>query len=194
VSWGAYVDESMRQRPNAEGVYVIAAAVLQTDEADDTRDALVKLGHGKRPFHWRLSEPADQDRAVELVAALGTMQVVVVATKLDNKRQERGRRYCLERLLWELDQLGVERVWLDARSPHLNRRDLALVDALRSRGVLRSGLRIDFCQFFNGINGEILLWIPDIVAGAVSAAHGDGVHRFVVPLREVLVEVQIELQ
>jgi hypothetical protein len=184
----------MRQRPNAEGVYVIAAAVIEADDTEDARESLAKLGHGKRPFHWRLSEPRDQDRAVELVGTLEAVHLVVVAQRLDNRRQERGRRQCLERLLWELDQLGVADVWLDARSKHLNARDLALVDALRARGVLGRGLRIDFCRFFNGVDGEILLWIPDIVAGAFSAAHGDGVQRFAAPLRDVVAEVQIQLR
>jgi hypothetical protein len=128
----------MRQRPDAEGIYVIAAAVVRSDEIDDLREALGKLG--RRPFHWRLSDPPDQDRAVDLVAALAAVHVVVVATKLDNKRQERGRRQCLERLLWELDQLGVRQAWLDQRSEHLNARDLALVDAMRFVGRLADDL------------------------------------------------------
>lgn len=49
-----------------------------------------------------------------------------------------------------------------------------MVDALRTRGVIPKSLRLDFERPRN----EPMLWVPDVVAGAVSASHaGDREHR-----------------
>jgi hypothetical protein len=53
-------------------------------------------------------------------------------------------------------------------------------------------LRVEFGRYFNGVDGEVLLWVPDIVAGAVGAARGDGDFQFVEPIRDLLVEIDIE--
>lgn len=48
----------------------------------------------------------------------------------------------------------------------LNRKDLKLVDALRAEGTMARALRVDF-----GLPSvEPMLWVPDAIAGAVSAA------------------------
>ncbi|WP_253756539.1 hypothetical protein [Hamadaea flava] len=124
---------------------------------------------------------------------MDAFHVVVIAQPMDSVRQERARRGALQRLLWELDQLSVGLVLLDRRTDSLNRRDRALVDALRGSGVLRPTLVIDFAHSYNGIDGEILLWIPDIVAGAAAAAHGDGDRSFLDPMGHLVLEIPLEL-
>lgn len=52
---------------------------------------------------------------------------------------------------------------------------------------------VDFAHSFNGVDGEILLWIPDIVAGAVAAARGDGDGQLLTPMVDSVVEIMIDL-
>ena len=114
----AYADESMRApRPGSPGVYVMAAAVLNTADVDDCRADVRSLSPRPRTrFHWR-DEPARRRRqAVSLVAERCPQHVTVAGSPLDPPRQERARRLCLQRLLPELEHLGVTHVWLDARS------------------------------------------------------------------------------
>ena len=189
MSWVAYADESMRHRPDRTGLYVLAAAVFDPVETEKLRDEARHLGQGSQRFHWRDESPSRRRKAVAAVAALDSLHFVVVGTGLDGRRQERGRRQCLTRLLWELGECGVDEARLDARRPEQNARDIALVDALRSRRQIRDELRLDFARSVT----EPLVWLPDIVAGAVSAARGDGDHQYVTMLERVLTEYAIEL-
>ena len=104
----------------------------------------------------------------------------MVGAPLDPRRQERGRRICLERLLYELEAAGVSAVSLEERTLTLNKKDLFMVHAWRARHVIGHGLRVDH----GDPTKEPLLWLPDIVAGAVMATHrGDGRWRdAIVPL------------
>jgi hypothetical protein len=190
VGWWAFVDESMRQRHDKSGIYFLAAAILDPSMAEDLRLAARGLAHGRRRFHWRYEEPSDRRKAVGMIGGLDMLHLVVVGTGLDNARQERGRRQCMERLLWELSGAGVSHVWLDARRPQQNRRDLQVVDRLRIRQMLAADLQVDFAYS----QEEPLAWLPDIVAGAVSAAIGDGDHQYLMPLAAVMFDmITIEL-
>lgn len=182
----------MRLNAGEPGLYILAAALVDGEEADSVREAIANLGHGKRRFHWRVEEPRDQRRAVRLLARFTMVYVVVVSVSLDGRRQERGRRQCLERLLWELDQLGVDGVWLDRRTESLNARDRLMINKMSVRGMLSSDMRVEFGRYFNGVDGEALLWIPDIVAGAIGAARCDGDARFVEPIKDAVLEIDIE--
>jgi hypothetical protein len=190
VSWVAYVDESMRQRVDGSGLYVLAAAVFDPAEADGLRVAMTELSGRDRRFHWRDVQPAERGKAVTVVASLDALHLVVVGVGLDNPRQERGRRQCMTQLLWKLDQTGVTHVWLDARRPNQNARDQALVAALRARRLLGPNLLMDFAHAAE----EPLTWLPDIVAGAVSAAYGDNEVQYLAPLETVLIDtIMIDL-
>jgi hypothetical protein len=192
VTWVAYVDESMRQRTDGSGIYVLAAAVIPEDRVADVRESARGLGgpgQRKRRFHWRDAQDRDREAAAVRVASLDAIHLVAVGAGMDNPRQERARRQCMERLLWELEDCGAKGVWFESRKSHQNALDLAAVAALRARRVLKSAIRVDFAL----PSVEPLVWLPDVVAGAVSAARGDGDERFVSPLRPVLTEFEVEL-
>ena len=159
--------------------------MLDPTEADTIRATVRTLAHGTRRFHWRNEESKDRRKAAGVLGAIESLHVVVVGTGLDNARQERGRRQCLERLMWELSAAGVSHVWMDARRPHQNRRDLAFVGRLRGRGILPDDLAVDFAQ----AGQEPLTWMPDIVAGAVGAALREGEFQYLVALESVLSDV-----
>jgi hypothetical protein len=98
----------------------VAAAMLDPADADDIRIAVRALAHGGRRFHWRNEESKDRRKAASVVSDLDSLHVIVVGTGLDNARQERGRRECLERLLWELAGAGSAMCgWTPAVPPRI---------------------------------------------------------------------------
>jgi hypothetical protein len=156
---------------------------------DSVRDAVSKLARKQLPFHWREAGPRQRRAAVELLSQLDAVHCVVVGTGLDGARQERHRRKCLQRLLWELDQFGVSHIRLDARRREQNDADSAAVAAWRAQRVLSSELRVDHVR----ARAEPLVWIADIVAGAVTAARADGDEQHLKPLESMLHEITITL-
>ncbi|MDL5487464.1 hypothetical protein [Microbacterium wangruii] len=103
------MDESMRAAgDDIEGaVYILAATVADPAECDTIREALrdLKLGNGPK-LHWK--DENDDRRALigAAVAEMPVMHTVVVGTPLDQRKQERARRKCMERLFYELHTLG----------------------------------------------------------------------------------------
>ena len=164
----AWVDESI-QAPRREqpGVYYLAAAVADPDECEPTREVLrglVRRRHGR--LHWRDELPDQQEKIAVAIGSQDLAHVIVVATPVDTRRQERARRLCMQRLLFELDQLGVAQVWLETRHDSLNRRDVVMVDALRSNGTISSAIHVDFAK----PKDDPMLWVSDAVAGIISLA------------------------
>jgi hypothetical protein len=190
VALVAYGDESMRQRRDRPGIYVVAATVFESNRADEFAARVVKLGRGRRAFHWRDEEERDRRRAIEAVGDLDALHLAVVGIGLDGGRQERHRRQCLLRLIWELEEARVPHLWLDDRRPHQNADDLAAVAAWRASRVLPTpGLKVDFVDA--AVNPLVVL--PDIVAGAVGSAQADGDGGRLKPLAPSLEVITIEL-
>ncbi|MGL5825832.1 MAG: hypothetical protein ACRCYU_13640 [Nocardioides sp.] len=181
----AWVDESVHVEA---GLYVLAAVVADPVDRDTHYPALrAHLRSPRQRLHWRDEEAKDRVLIAETIAALELAHVVVVAGSLNPKRQERGRRKCLECLLVQLGD-GVGRVWFESRGKALDRRDLEMVTALRTQSVLPERVRVDFARPLD----EPMLWIPDAVAGAVAAARkGTGIYR--AALGEGLVELDVGL-
>lgn len=184
----AWVDESIHV---GNRLYLLAAAVAPCDEKqlDDCRDRLRSLvRHARRRLHWNSEEERD---LVAIAAAIATMpltNIVVTATRLDPKRQERARRKCLEQLLHRLAADQVEHVWLESRDAIGNKRDLTMVATLRSAHALPASIRVDHARPLD----EPMLWLPDSVAGAVAASH-DGQPHYRAPLEHMLEEITFEL-
>ena len=63
------------------------------------------------------------------------------------------------------------------------------LELLRARREVRKTLRMNFARGTD----EPLVWLPDIVAGAVSAARGDGDQQYLTPLEAMLTEYTIYL-
>jgi hypothetical protein len=193
VGWVAYVDESMRQRSDGEGIYVIAAAILDDEDAGSIRQRVKALARTRRSrIHWRDATEAERRKAVAAIVELEVLHLVVVGTRLNLRAQERCRRLCLRRLLWEVGAAGVGQVWLESRTASLNAKDYAAVEAWRAQHVVRGDLLVDFAQPF-GPAGDQLLWLADIVAGAVSTARGDGDNQYLMTLDPLITEITIKL-
>jgi hypothetical protein len=162
----AFVDESMRLTPDDQGTYLLAAVTCEPAECDPVRDMLRSLRYRRQPrLHWHAEEDPRRTKIAESIGALALPATVVTGMPLAKSKQERARAKCMEALLTELEAQGVTQVWLEARTPSLIRRDMRLVDALRSQGRITPSIRVDTAL----PRDEPMLWLPDAVAGAVRA-------------------------
>lgn len=124
-------------------------------------------------FHWHEVSANRLQMCQLLLAASHVRHVAAVATPLDPKRQERGRRLCLSAISWELDSRGVDRLQSETRRQRdANDRRFLLGEQRVDR--LPAALQYEFGQ----PNQEALLWVLDAVAGAVAAAFGAGERRY----------------
>ena len=134
-------------------------------------------------MHWVDESSKRRDRIIAAVAALDLAAVVAIGSPVHRSKQERARRCCLERLFYELGMMGVSDVWLEPRTATPDRRDLRLVDYARDKGLIPRGFKVGFAR----PRDEPMLWLPDAVAGAVTAAKL-GEPRWVLALTEILTE------
>jgi len=147
----------------------MAAAICAVQDQDQLRTALRGLLLPRQDrLHWRDESEARRERITAGIAALRAAlhSVVVVAAPVPDTKQERARRVCLETLHPALQAHGVSLIVQEQRTPQQNRRDLQMVDALRSQRLLPAGVRVDFAQPLE----EPLLWLPDTIAGAAGLA------------------------
>jgi hypothetical protein len=165
----AFVDESMRLTPDNQGLYLLAAVVCDSAACDSIREMLRSLRYRRQPrLHWHAEESPRQTKIAESIGALGLPTTLVIGMPLAKRKQERARAKCMQALLPELQTQGVDQVWLEARTPSLVRRDMRLVDALRTKRLITPSLRVDTAF----PSDEPMLWLPDAVAGAAAASRG----------------------
>jgi hypothetical protein len=164
----AWVDESMQMPgPERDGLYLLAAAVASPATCDPMRESLRELIlKGAQRLHWRDESAPRRAKIASAIADHDLVHVVVVGAPIDTKRQERARRQCLERLVFELGILDVSQVWLESRTQSLNDRDRRMFAALHAKHAMPAELHIDFASPAE----EPMLWVADAVAGAVGQA------------------------
>ncbi|MFC8044352.1 hypothetical protein [Nocardia sp. NPDC057353] len=169
------------------GHYLLAAAVADPASCEPMRDLLrALLPKGKIRLHWRDEDDSLRVRIADAVADLDLTALVVVGQGYAARRQERARRVCMERLFFELENMGTSAITLESRTPSLNAKDLAMVAGLRGQGSLK-GVRVAF-----GLSSaEPMLWIPDAVAGAVGAARAGRAGTALARMGAVVEEITI---
>lgn len=86
--------------------------------------------------------------------------------------------------------MGVSRVFLEQRTPSLNNRDFRLIDSFRGKKLIPSAMRIEFER----PSAEPMLWIPDVLAGAVGAARARGNPVYLDSIRHLVTQLNIELR
>jgi hypothetical protein len=152
---------------------MVASCVDEVDSGE-VRTVVSGLAAPGQRFHWRRSARPARAKALGVVADLPVLHLTAIATRLDPRRPERARRACLHRLLFELASHGVTLVIMETRTQSLNHKDAAAVDAFRSAQVIGPEIAVEH-GYPSGVNGEPLLWVPDIIAGAIGAEldHGD---------------------
>lgn len=145
----------------------MCAAIINTTEADDIRAHLRPLRlPGQVKLHWSDEQDRRRRLIVEAVADVEAMQVLITHRSAPNRKTERYRRKCLERLYFELEDMGVSALTLESRQMAQNRMDIAHIVSLRNRGIA-TGLEVSHVRGAD----DPLLWIPDIILGALNTAH-----------------------
>lgn len=162
----AWSDESFQEHDDA-GFYIIAAAVIPADAQEHAREEMLRLQarHAPAKLHWTKRDAAERVELARAVAALDGLHVVAVGTPVRPRKQERARAQCLHLLVCELHGFGVEHLFLEARDQVLNARDVTTVQ--QARYTLPKDARFRLDHLYGAT--EPLLWIADIVAGAVRA-------------------------
>lgn len=187
----AFGDESQRTIAPGEAIYVMAVAVLPADRCAPARDLLRPLlRRGQKKLHWRTEGAASRAKITQVVAEIaGLHNLVVIGARYEPKKQERARAKVLERLLWEVDQRQVSSLLLESRHRERDRHDLKTIGALRNRRSLSRRLQVDHGQPVQ----EPLLWLPDVVAGAVGDGWcGDGTHLLVLEDHVEIIEMDVD--
>lgn len=167
-SLSAWVDESVIVGPpGGSGTYTLAAVVTDHGRCEELRRDLsgLTIKPGVR-LHWVAESAKRRDLIAEAIGRMDIAAILAVGTPMERSRQERARRCCLERLLYELDQFGVSEAWLESRTAAQDLRDRRLVDSARRKRLVSPEVQVRFARPV----GEPMLWLPDAVAGAMSAA------------------------
>jgi hypothetical protein len=184
----AWVDESVIVGPaGGPGTYTMAAVLADPAHCDDLRSELraLTIRPGVR-LHWVAESVKRRDLIAEAVRRMDIAAILTVGTPMERSRQERARRCCLERLLYELDQLGVSEVRLESRAGAQDKRDLRLIDSARRKRLISHDVVVTFGRPAE----EPMLWLPDAVAGAMSASLL-GEDRWLTALSEVVTVHQV---
>lgn len=160
----AFLDESQSDHRRDPHVYMLAAAVCDHSALTSARDAITTLKlKGQVKLHWRSESDKRRHLIAETIAGLGLAHLVVVRDGQPGERAERRRRHCLERMLYELDQLKVGTATFESRGPKDDHRDRHMLDVLRSKNYVSPDLRIEHVIGPD----EALLWVADAICGAV---------------------------
>ncbi|HEX6194584.1 MAG TPA: hypothetical protein VFZ37_01655 [Jiangellaceae bacterium] len=143
----AYVDESKKRD------YLVAAVVVPAEQVADARRAMRELltGHQQR-IHFRDERPSRKERVVATV-----LDVSVDCRVYVSRSRHSARENCLNRLVPDLTDSGVERLVLetDTSTEQLDRR--TLYAATRKAGS-------NMIYVHHSPHQEPLLWAPDAIA------------------------------
>ena len=162
----AFVDESESRQDLDAGTYILCATVVSEEDAPALRDHMVRIKPASRKkLHWHDQRTVGERVALaDRVGSLDAKYIVVVRIGGVDARSERRRRMCLERLSFELQSLGVSHVTFESRGRADDKRDVDLLQTLRARKIIHAPLRFDHVPG----PAEPLLWISDVVCGAVT--------------------------
>lgn len=162
----AYGDESSVLRSPESQEYLICATILECAQFEQLRDQLLPLLlPGQIKLHWTDESAPRRRSIVKTISEIESIQVIVTNSSERSKKTERYRRKCLERLYYELVELKVCHLTLESRQEAQNQKDIKHLAPLQSSGVYR-GLRISHARG----GDDPLLWIPDVVLGALNAS------------------------
>lgn len=171
----AYIDESIRVQGDGEPTYYICATIIEMAE-EDVRSLLWPIVKGKATkLHWSKMTRTERRKSMEVISRLPTVNVVVMALPLTSKRSERARRLCLKEILPVLEnRYGVVRVVFESRTAAQDRRDLDMVNAMKSQKLLGKQMTAAFTRGAD----DARVWIPDQILGALGDQHHARVKNF----------------
>lgn len=182
----AFGDESIRISAPVPA-YLLAATVIPED-CNLSRIASIKP-KGATKLHWRdLTDRLKNESLREIAAIRDQTTTIVSATPLPKKKQERGRRKCLEVLLPELERKGVATLVLESRMLELDKRDIEMLQVMRTRKLV-TAIRLEHAR----ANEDMRLWIPDQILGAYGdvLCHAESVNKWEGPWEEIYPHITI---
>lgn len=160
VAWG---DESARTR-HKPPMYLLCATVFEEGSEKGLAEFAKSKPTGMRKLHWHDMDTKEKARSLEAIARIPHWNAVAIcAPMLTGPRQERARRKCFERILPRLEERGVDTLVLESRWKQEDKLDVDMAYALRNRRMIER-LRI---QHIRPDAGEVRLWVPDQILGAV---------------------------
>lgn len=163
----AYIDESSARRPPRNQEYMVCAAILEYDDLDKVRAELRPLLLPEQiKLHWTDERTSRRRKIVETLSTIDSMQAVITHRSELSKKTERYRRKCLEQMYFELSSMGICNVTLEGRQEAQNSKDIEHIVALQGQGQ-GAGIRL---RHVRG-GDDPLLWIPDIVLGALNSVY-----------------------
>lgn len=179
----AWVDESESRHDLDPGTYILSAAISPRSRLEEHRTAMQRLRQAQPKLHWRDESPARQKKITQTITTLGLTHLVVVRANAPQDHPRRRRAKCLEHLLLQLQDLDIATITLESRGHADDKRDLDTLQGLRGGHVLTQPLRLDHAPG----RTEPMLWIPDAVCGAITAARTGN------PTYQELLAPQLEL-
>lgn len=160
----AFGDESGGHSNEDPGVFLLTACVLDESAAVAARATMEALRPSPNTkLHWREElDRRNRRKIVNTVVALPCEFHVVVRVAASD-RPERRRAKALEKLLIELEAIGVAHLTLESRTTHQDQLDRNVIDGLRARRLIKL-IRIDHAVG----KMEPLVWVGDVVCGIVA--------------------------
>lgn len=170
----AFIDESGSHRSLDPNTYMLGAAIYNSETALKAAAAMQNLLlPGQAKVHWHDEDERRRLKLVNEVARLDGVGLIVVRNGLQGEKDERRRRLCGQRMYYELQQNGVQKAVFESRGPADDRRDRTHLDTLKASKQVAGSFRVDHLAG----KAEPLLWVPDILCGALSQARtGNGVY------------------
>jgi len=170
----AYLDESIHE---GHGLYVVAAVLASESLGQAAYDELCEVLPAARLPHWHSEDGPTRAKLVEAICSM-PIEARVYGCRFDHaRRQESARARGLRWFLSDLDS-DLECVVVDQRQ--------GSQDAIDRRILAQASGRPNWFAYRHAFaSSEPLLWIADIVAGAV-AASWTGRADYFVDLKEVL--------
>jgi len=124
------------------------------------RDLLLPL---KTKLHWYRAIDGHKYDIARLVSTFDLIHCVVLRNMPTGESDERARKKCIDRLMVELEQFGVDLVIFESRTPKLDNWDQKQINYLRTSKTL--GMPV-VARHIPGAS-EPMLWISDASAGAI---------------------------
>ena len=157
----AYGDESIRM-VGTPPFYMLGVCTLEDADAIDFAQLAKVMPPGSKKLHWRDMSQGLQRKSLQLIAEIDRVDMVVIASPLDGKKQERARRKCLEALLPKLEERGIEDFVLESRGATSDKLDISYIKYAKGSKLVKS---ISISHADGSV--EPRLWIPDQIVGAM---------------------------